>query len=98
MPGQGSTFVREEATMGASEEAVVRRFYEEMNNGRKNELAGELFTDDHVLCTTPKSPPDPGPAAWPTRSLYTSRASTGTGKSKRSSPRVTGSTVNKIKC
>jgi predicted ester cyclase len=35
--------------MGASEEAVVRRFYEEMNNGRKNELAPELFTDDHVF-------------------------------------------------
>lgn len=28
------------------EEAVVRRFDEEMNNGRKNELAVELFTED----------------------------------------------------
>lgn len=35
--------------MSASDEAVVRRFYEEMNNGRKNELAPELFTDDHAF-------------------------------------------------
>jgi len=35
--------------MGASEEAVVRRFFEEMNNARKNELAPDLFTEDHVL-------------------------------------------------
>ena len=35
--------------MGASEEAVVRRVYEEMNNERRNELAVELFTDDHIL-------------------------------------------------
>jgi len=35
--------------MSAADEAVVRRFYEEMNNGRKNELAPELFTDDHIL-------------------------------------------------
>ena len=34
--------------MSAQDEAVVRRFYEEMNNGRK-EIAGELFTEDHVL-------------------------------------------------
>lgn len=47
--------------MGASEEAVVRRFYEEMNNGRKNELAGELFTDDHVL-HDPQVPAGPGPS------------------------------------
>ena len=33
--------------MSAENEAVVRRFYEEMNNGRHNELAGELFTVDH---------------------------------------------------
>jgi hypothetical protein len=30
-------------------EAVVRRFYEEMNNGRKNDLAEELFTADHIM-------------------------------------------------
>ena len=35
--------------MSAENEAVVRRFYEEMNNGRKNELAVELFTADHQM-------------------------------------------------
>jgi hypothetical protein len=35
--------------MSASEEAVVRRFYEQMNNERKNDLAHELFTADHRL-------------------------------------------------
>ena len=33
--------------MSAADEAVVRRFYEQMNNERKNELAEELFTADH---------------------------------------------------
>jgi steroid delta-isomerase-like uncharacterized protein len=33
--------------MSAENEAVVRRFYEEMNNGRKNDLAADLFTADH---------------------------------------------------
>ena len=47
--------------MGATEEAVVRRFYEEMNNGRKNELAEELFTADHVL-HDPQIPAQRGPA------------------------------------
>jgi len=46
--------------MGASEEAVVRRFYEEMNNGRKNELADELFTEDHVF-HDPQVPAPTGP-------------------------------------
>ncbi len=46
--------------MGASEEAVVRRFYEEMNNGRKLALAGDLFTADHVL-HDPQLPAGPGP-------------------------------------
>jgi steroid delta-isomerase-like uncharacterized protein len=46
--------------MGASQEAVVRRFYEEMNSGRKNELASELFTADHVL-HDPQVPAGPGP-------------------------------------
>jgi steroid delta-isomerase-like uncharacterized protein len=46
--------------MGSSEEAVVQRFYEDMNNGRHNELAGELFTDDHVL-HDPQVPAGPGP-------------------------------------
>ena len=35
--------------MSADNEAVVRRFYEEMNNGRKNDLATELFTADHAF-------------------------------------------------
>src|SRR3954471_20489719 len=35
--------------MGASEEAVVRRLYEEMNTGRKLQLAEDLFTADHVF-------------------------------------------------
>ncbi len=46
--------------MGASEEAVVRRFYEEMNNGRKLELAEDLFTADHVM-HDPQVPAGPGP-------------------------------------
>ena len=33
--------------MSAQDEAVVRRFYEQMNNERKNDLAPELFTADH---------------------------------------------------
>ena len=33
--------------MSAADEATVRRFYEEMNNGRKNDIAPELFTADH---------------------------------------------------
>jgi steroid delta-isomerase-like uncharacterized protein len=47
--------------MGASEEAVARRFYEEMNNGRKLELAEDLFTPDHVM-HDPQVPCGPGPA------------------------------------
>src|SRR5262245_26359220 len=35
--------------MSTADETVVRRFYEDMNNGRKLELAPELFTDDHVM-------------------------------------------------
>ncbi|MDT7658954.1 MAG: hypothetical protein QOF38_3669 [Pseudonocardiales bacterium] len=46
--------------MTASDEAVVRRFYEEMNNGRKNDLAEELFTADHVM-HDPQVPTGPGP-------------------------------------
>ena len=33
--------------MSAADEAVVRRFYEEMASGRNNELASELFTSGH---------------------------------------------------
>jgi steroid delta-isomerase-like uncharacterized protein len=46
--------------MGASEEAVARRFYEEMCTGRKLELAEELFTSDHVM-HDPQVPSEPGP-------------------------------------
>jgi steroid delta-isomerase-like uncharacterized protein len=46
--------------MGANEEAVVRQLYEEMNNGRKLELAEELFTPDHVF-HDPQVPAGPGP-------------------------------------
>jgi steroid delta-isomerase-like uncharacterized protein len=46
--------------MSAETEAVVRRFYEEMNNGRKNELAPELFTSDHVM-HDPQVPAAKGP-------------------------------------
>ena len=46
--------------MSAADEAVVRRFYEQMNNERKLELAPELFTDDHVM-HDPQVPGGPGP-------------------------------------
>lgn len=46
--------------MSAADEAVVRRFYEQMNNERKNDLAAELFTEDDHLhdpqITTPDGP------------------------------------------
>ena len=48
--------------MPAEEEAVVRRFYEEMCNDRKNELAPELFTDDHQF-HDPQIPAGAGPDA-----------------------------------
>ena len=48
--------------MSAANEAVVRRFYEQMNNERKNELASELFTTDHRM-HDPQIPSAPdGPA------------------------------------
>ena len=46
--------------MSASDEAVVRRFYEQMCNERKNDLAPELFTADHVM-HDPQVPAGPGP-------------------------------------
>src|SRR5689334_14738792 len=39
----------EEADMSAENEAVVRRFYDEMNNDRKLELSAEPFTADHKM-------------------------------------------------
>ena len=47
--------------MSAADEAVVRRFYEQMNNERKNELAPELFTNDHQF-HDPQVPGGVGPA------------------------------------
>ncbi|HEX4820196.1 MAG TPA: ester cyclase [Acidimicrobiales bacterium] len=46
--------------MSAENEAVVRRFYEQMCNERKNELAGELFTEDHIM-HDPQVPAGAGP-------------------------------------
>ena len=46
--------------MSAENEAVVRRFYEQMNNERKNDLAAELFTEDHVM-HDPQAPAGIGP-------------------------------------
>ena len=46
--------------MGASEEAVVRRFYEDMCTGRRLDLAEELFAADHVM-HDPQVPSEPGP-------------------------------------
>jgi steroid delta-isomerase-like uncharacterized protein len=46
--------------MSTSDEAVVRRFYEEMCNGRRNDLAPELFAGEHVL-HDPQVPAEEGP-------------------------------------
>jgi steroid delta-isomerase-like uncharacterized protein len=46
--------------MSAEDEAVVRRYYEQMNNDRNNDLAPELFTADHVL-HDPQVPSESGP-------------------------------------
>jgi steroid delta-isomerase-like uncharacterized protein len=46
--------------MSSTDEAVVRRFYEELCNGRKNELAAELFSEDHRL-HDPQVPSEDGP-------------------------------------
>ena len=70
--------------MSAEDEAVVRRFYEEMNNGRKNELAAELFTADHAF-HDPQVPRRDGPTAWSPPCRRTRTASTATGRSRRSS-------------
>ncbi len=45
----------------AADEATVRRYYEQMCNERKNELADELFTADHVM-HDPQVPTGVGPA------------------------------------
>ena len=46
--------------MSTEDESVVRRFYEEMNNGRKNEIASELFSADHQF-HDPQVPAENGP-------------------------------------
>ena len=46
--------------MPSVNETVVRRFYEELCNGRRNEIAGELFTAGHVL-HDPQVPAGEGP-------------------------------------
>lgn len=47
--------------MSTQNEAVVRRFYEQMCNERKNELAPELFRADHRM-HDPQVPTPDGPA------------------------------------
>jgi steroid delta-isomerase-like uncharacterized protein len=47
--------------MSSSDEAVVRRFFEEMCNERKNDLASELFTADHQF-HDPQVAAENGPA------------------------------------
>lgn len=46
--------------MSASDEAVVRRFYEQMCNGRDNAIAGDLFTAGHQI-HDPQVKADAGP-------------------------------------
>jgi steroid delta-isomerase-like uncharacterized protein len=47
--------------MSAENERVVARFFDELCNGRKSEVADELFADDYVS-HIPQSPPAEGPA------------------------------------
>ena len=54
--------------MSAGDEAVVRRFYEEMNNDRKLELAADLFTSDHKF-HDPQVPTPDGPVALDWRKI-----------------------------
>jgi steroid delta-isomerase-like uncharacterized protein len=46
--------------VSTTSEEIVRRFYEQMCNGRENDLAGELFTADHQL-HDPQIPAAVGP-------------------------------------
>jgi len=48
--------------MSATDEAVVRRYYEQMCTERKNELAAEIFTADHTM-HDPQVPAGVGPEA-----------------------------------
>lgn len=49
--------------MSAADEAVVRRFYEQLCNERKLDLADELFTADHRL-HDPQVPAPDGPQGY----------------------------------
>jgi steroid delta-isomerase-like uncharacterized protein len=46
--------------MSAENEAAVRRYYDQMCNERKNDLASELFSADHVM-HDPQVPTEVGP-------------------------------------
>ena len=48
--------------MSAADEAVVRRYFEQMCNERKNEIAPELFTPGHRM-HDPQVPAGEGPEA-----------------------------------
>jgi steroid delta-isomerase-like uncharacterized protein len=48
--------------MPAPEEALARRFFEEMCNGRRLDIAGEILAQDHRY-HDPNSPPAVGPEA-----------------------------------
>jgi steroid delta-isomerase-like uncharacterized protein len=48
--------------MSAADEAVVRRYFEQMCNERKNELAPEIFTANHRM-HDPQVPAGEGPEA-----------------------------------
>jgi steroid delta-isomerase-like uncharacterized protein len=64
VPGPPRTTIREihnYLTAGSEGEAVVGRFFEELCNGRRAELADELVTDDYVS-HGPQAPPAEGPA------------------------------------
>jgi steroid delta-isomerase-like uncharacterized protein len=47
--------------MPTADETVVRRFYEEMCNARRNDLAAELFAADHKM-HDPQVPTPDGPS------------------------------------
>ncbi|HEV3228925.1 MAG TPA: ester cyclase [Solirubrobacteraceae bacterium] len=47
--------------MSAENEALARRFFEEMCNGRKLELADEILAPDHRYHDAQSPPSEPGP-------------------------------------
>ena len=54
--------------MSATDEAVVRRFYEQMCNERKNDIAPEVFAAGHKL-HDPQVPAGVGPGRQDRRDL-----------------------------